>query len=247
MVFLGEMLFLVGLGVSGLNSLTREGLTVLESCDRVFFEGYTSVVPGFSVVELEGLIGKSVEVLDRSRVESDFLVGLSAGCDVGLVVVGDPLSATTHVSLVLDCFERGVGVRVVHSSSVLTVVGRTGLQLYKFGKVGSVPFSGGVVSCRRVLEDNLSIGAHSLFLLDLDPVRGLFLTVSEALDKLGLGGGVFVVVCSRLCASDERIVFSTVSKVKELDSQGVFKPPCCVIVPGELHFLEEEFLNRFRV
>lgn len=233
------MLALIGLGLSGVSSLTLEGIDLLKKCDSVFLENYTSLIPSLDIKKLESVIGKNVELLDRSKVESGFLVRKNE-C-VGLIVVGDPLVATTHIALVSDCNDAGVDVKIVHNNNVLTAVSRTGLQLYKFGKVASVSFLESS-SYLNVLSQNKSIGAHSLFLLDLDIKSGKFLSVSEAIKRLGFSDEL-IVVCSRLCSLDEEIVFGHASQLTKM----AFESPSCIILPGDLHFLEEEFLNKFRI
>ena len=60
--------------------------------------------------------------------------------DVAFCVVGDPFGATTHTDLFLRCREVGVEVNVVPNASIMTAVGMTGLQLYRFGETVSIPF-----------------------------------------------------------------------------------------------------------
>jgi diphthamide biosynthesis methyltransferase len=49
------------------------------------------------------------------------------------------------------------------------------------------------------------------------------------------------VVASRLGCKDQTIKYGKISKLKRI----TFRPPSCVIIPGELHFKEEEFLEAF--
>ena len=59
---------------------------------------------------------------------------------LALLVIGDPLSATTHFEIISECKKRDITYEIIHSVSVLTAVAETGLSLYKFGKTVSIPF-----------------------------------------------------------------------------------------------------------
>ncbi len=60
--------------------------------------------------------------------------------EVGVLIGGDCLSATTHVSLLLEATEQGVETRIIHGSSIFSAVAETGLSLYKFGRTVTMPF-----------------------------------------------------------------------------------------------------------
>ena len=69
----------------------------------------------------------------------------------------------------------------------MTTIAETGLQLYKFGKTASIPFwteNHKPESFFDYLEQNQSIGAHTLCLLDLDPENGKFLSLSSAIARI---------------------------------------------------------------
>lgn len=64
----------------------------------------------------------------------------------------------------------GVPVRVVHNASILNAIGCCGVQLYRFGEAVSVPFfteTWRPASFYEKLEANLSLGLHSLVLVDI--------------------------------------------------------------------------------
>ncbi len=173
------MLYLVGLGLEW-KDLSLKAVEAVQKCDKVYLESYTSL-SNFSVLQLERLLGKKIQVLDRMQVEEEkpFLEDVGVK-DVALLVYGDPLSATTHTEILMSAKTR---VEVIHAPSVFTAVAETGLQLYKFGKVGSVPFFKSE-SFFGILEQNQQINAHTLFLLDLDPKGEKFLTIGEAIKRL---------------------------------------------------------------
>ncbi len=239
------MLYLIGLGVDW-KDLSLKAVEALHRCDLVYLEGYTSV-SNFSVLQLEKLIGKKVKVLDRKQVEEEeqFLKDAEIN-DVALLVYGDPLSATTHTELLMDAKTK---VEVIHAPSIFSAVAETGLQLYKFGKVGSIPFWKSE-SFFDVLEQNQKIGAHTLFLLDLNPEKEEFLRISDAINKLlamrlkFFTENTMCVGCARLGTRNSKIVYGS---AKELLQMNFGKPPYCLIIPTKLHFAEEDFLKKFFV
>jgi len=138
---------------------------------------------------------------------------------------------------------------VINNASILTAVGIVGLELYKYGKVASIPFSEKYAMLEtpyRTLVNNLKLGLHTLFLLDLDPSAERFMTVNEAveilekIDKNNLLKGKKIVGGARLGREDYVIKKGTVASLKGFDFGAA---PHCLIVPGKLHFMEEEMLN----
>jgi diphthine methyl ester synthase len=67
-------------------------------------------------------------------------LNLAKSSNIALLVVGDPLSATTHTDLVLRCVSNQIPYTVIHNTSILTAIGMTGLSLYKFTPTLSIPF-----------------------------------------------------------------------------------------------------------
>ena len=92
---------------------------------------------------------------------------------VAVLVVGDPLQATTHVDLQLQAGEHGIDCEVVHGISITNLVtGAIGLSNYKFGRQTTLtyPYSGWIAtSPLEVIAVNRGMGLHTLALLDLDP------------------------------------------------------------------------------
>jgi len=243
------MLYIIGLGLNDAKDVTLKGLEAIKKCDHIYLEDYTSLLQ-CPISDLEELYGKKIILADRDLTEKkaeDTILSNAMNNHVAFLVIGDPFSATTHLDLILRAKELGIKTEVINNSSVLTAIGITGLQLYKFGKTTSIPFfKEGWASPYSVLEKNKQMGLHTLFLLDLDPPSDKFMTVQQALDILLkkdnlITKDTFVIGCSRL-GGDSVI---TAGKVSEVFKTDFGKPPHCLIIPGKMHFMEEKALERF--
>ena len=234
------MLYLIGLGIWDEKDISVKGLEICKKADDVYCELYTAAWGG-SIEKLGKMIGKEIGVLDRKGVENDSeaFVGKAKTKDIVLLVPGDPLVATTHLHLLAEAKEKGIPFQVIHSSSILTVIGRTGLQLYKFGRVVTIPSpkeNYNPDSFYGVIEKNMKMGLHSLLLLDIELGTREALEILKRTDKKkGLLKGKDMIICSKLGSDKETIVYG---KVTDLP------PPAVIIIPGKLHFSEEEYLEK---
>jgi diphthine synthase len=251
-------LYLVGIGLGGAKDITLKGMEAVKKADKVYLEYYTSIL-NCDVKELEQALGCTVMLADRELVEkkaeSTILQAAMDG-DAVLLVIGDPLVATTHTDLMLRAQKAKIPVHVVHNASVVSAIGATGLQVYKFGKTASIPFAEKDYMPEtpyQILAENQKHGAHTLLLLDLRPQEKKFMTVNDAIEyllklELKLDGKVFsrdtlCVGCARLGADDQLIV---AGKAKDLLGKDFGKPVHCLVVPGKMHFMEEEYVQLFR-
>ncbi|CAG0921640.1 unnamed protein product [Notodromas monacha] len=135
------VLYVVGLGLGDCADITVKGLERVKAADAVYFECYTSIL-GLEKEALEAFYGRSVFEADRTLVEegSDVILDAAERGSVAFLVVGDPLSATTHTDLILRAKERSIQVEIIHNASIMTAVASCGLQLYSFGETVSIPF-----------------------------------------------------------------------------------------------------------
>ncbi|PIN74312.1 diphthine synthase [Candidatus Woesearchaeota archaeon CG10_big_fil_rev_8_21_14_0_10_45_16] len=248
-------LYIIGLGLSDEKDITVKGLEAIRKCEYIYLENYTSLLQ-CTKEDLEEFYGKKIIMADRSQSEqgSSEILEKARDHDTAFLVVGDPLSATTHIDLFREAKEQKVPVKVIHNASILTAVGITGLQLYKFGKTTSIPFIEDhpqLETPYNIIKENKERGAHTLCLLDLKPGENRFLTIPEALQILEtieerkkeslISDDLLVVGCARLGSTDPSIRSGTLKEIKKLDFG---KPPYCLIIPGKLHFVEEEMLNQ---
>ena len=136
------VLYLIGLGLSNEKDITIKGLEYIKESEYVYMEYYTSIL-GVDKNTLENFSGKEIILADREMIENDFdkeILEKAKNKKVSLLVVGDPLSATTHMDLYIRCINENVKVIVVNNASILNSIGVTGLSLYKFGQTVSIPF-----------------------------------------------------------------------------------------------------------
>jgi len=235
------MIYIIGLGLNS-RGISKEGMLALEGCKKVYVEGYTVDFPYDIQRELK--LGKNVEVLDRGKVESNFLIKEAKSRKIALLVYGSPLFATTHMSLILDAHAQGVRTRVIYSTSIFDALAETGLQLYKFGKIASMPTWKGDYepdSFIEIVEQNQSIKAHSLILVDIGlHFKKALVQLEMAAQKKGLKLDK-ILVCSKMGTDDKKVLYGTPEYLRKQD----FQSPFCIIIPSEMHFLEREVIESF--
>lgn len=238
------MLYIIGLGLNS-KGISQEGLEAVNACTKVFLESYTVDFP-YEVDELESVIGKKITKLEREDLESDYLVKVAMKKDIALLIYGAPLFATTHMTLINDCHEEDVEVKVIYSASVFDSVAETGLQLYKFGKISSMPKwfeSFKPTSFMNYVKENQSIKAHSIILVDIG------LSYKKAIEQLKTASNKVNVyyekylVCSNLGTNDSKIYYGNYTRLKEID----VKAPFLFIIPAELHFIEKEIIEKYEI
>jgi len=166
-------LLLIGMGPGRIGSMTIEARNAAKSADFRRYEAYTALWPENELQSLENDIGP-IEKVMRPEVENPAeILELAKQSLVALLVVGDPLQATTHVDLQLQAMESGVECIVFHGISITTLVtGSIGLSNYRFGRQTTItyPYGGWVAtSPLEVIAVNLLQNQHTLALLDLDP------------------------------------------------------------------------------
>jgi diphthine synthase len=231
------MLHLIGLGLNE-KGISLEGIETARKCE-CYLEGYTVDFP-YKIEELEKIIGKKIQVLKREEVENESIVDKARQKEVALLVYGSPLFATTHVALLQMCIEQKVKYKIVHGASIFDAIAETGLQLYKFGKTTSMPAwteKHKPDSFVNIIKENKGINAHTLVLVDIG------LEFKEALKQLTESVNINeLIICSNMGTNKARIVYGSAEK---LIKQKVEKP-FCFIIPSELHFLEQEFLENFK-
>ncbi len=241
------MLYLIGLGLGDEKDLTLLEIEIARRCE-CFAELYTSKWGG-SLAELEKLIRKKIILLKRNEVETKVsdILDLAEKKDVAVFFPGDPLAATTHTEFLIEARKRKIPVRILHNSSIFSAVAETGLQLYKFGKTATIPFSGKLENAKNILKENKKIGAHTLLLLDLDSEMNLYMTPADAvkilLEQKVLKLSDKIVAAGNLGSENSEIIYAPAKNLLERK----ISTPAVIVVPGKLHFRERDFLEQIKV
>ncbi|MBI2651542.1 diphthine synthase [Candidatus Woesearchaeota archaeon] len=247
---------LIGIGLNDEKDISFKGLELVKKSDVIYLENYTSKL-NCSISQLESFYGKKIILAGRKMVEENAeatILKEAKSKEVAFLVIGDVFSATTHIDLYLRAKKMAVKTRVIYNASVLTAIGITGLQLYKFGKTTSIPFENeNVETPYDVLKVNAENNMHTLFLLDLNPDKEGSLTVNDAIRyllkiEIKKGEKVFAsntlcIGCAKIGSLDQIIKAGNASELlKENFKDGLH----CLIVPAKhLHFMEEEALTLY--
>ncbi|MBP77877.1 MAG: diphthine synthase [Deltaproteobacteria bacterium] len=166
-------LLLIGMGLGTVAGMTTEAIEAAKKATHRRYEAYTALWPESELNALEQRIGPIQKVMRPEVEQPDELLQLAKTSLVALLVVGDPLQATTHVDLQLQAIEHGIECEVFHGVSITTVVtGAIGLSNYKFGRQTTLtyPYGGWIAtSPLEMVAVNRARGLHSLVLFDLDP------------------------------------------------------------------------------
>lgn len=239
------MLYIISLGLFDKKDISVKGLEISKKCDILFIERYTNYF-GSYINELEDFFGKQIKELSRNELESKSLEILEKSKNkyVGILIPGDCFSATTHISLLNEAKKLNIEFKIIHGSSILTAVGETGLSLYNFGKITTIPFDNkNIKSPIEVLNNNLKLGMHTLFLLDVKDSK--YMNIKEGIKYLienKVKDNYYCVGCASLGSENSKIVYSTIKELMNFEFKFY---PQCFIIPGKLHFAEEETLNLY--
>lgn len=238
-------LYLIGTGMNE-NSISVDALEILKSCDKVYLENYTVNFP-YPIDRLEKLFEIKIEELDRAKVEDESILEEAKTSEVVLLVYGGSLSATTHMQLVLGCKKQKIPYRIFHNASIMTTVAETGLSLYKFGKTASMPnwseHTNKPTSFMNYVKDNQSIQAHTLILTDIGlEISNAITQLEESSQKEGVKLPEKIIAISNAGTPEQKIFYDAPKKIQNQK----IPMPFCLIIPTELHFLEEEALSELK-
>ncbi len=228
-------------------------MEVIRSVDAVFLEMYTSKGPAEFMDQLRSIRGDLIQVSRKDLEDRNgevIMRELEGGRNAALLVIGDPMIATTHTTIAVIAKRRGFNVRVINSVSIVcAVLSQLGLSPYKLGPVATITYPRmGVLSMRayEVLSDNLIRGLHTILLLDIKD-DGDFMSVSEAVEllkkmedngKLGIiSRDLAVVYAARIGWGNQSIKVSTIE-----DAPNIGETPHTIVIPGLLNPVEQEYL-----
>ncbi|MFH1589721.1 MAG: diphthine synthase [archaeon] len=245
-------LYLIGIGLNDEEDITVKGLKAVKAADYVYLEAYTSQLQVLAN-RLENFYNQKIIIADRNLVEkkSNEILEKAKSKNVAFLVVGDVFGATTHTDLYLRAKKLNINIEIIHNASILTAVGMTGLELYKFGKTTSIPYpehNFKPETAYDVIKDNKDL--HTLVLLDIKPDRNM--TINEGIQILLdienkrkeniITKDTLIIGCARL-GGHHKIKYG---KASEILKEDFGKPLHCIIIPGKLHFIEEEALEQWK-
>ncbi len=248
------MLYFIGLGLFSEDDISFKAFKALESVDCIYAEFYTAKLMGGNIDNLIEKLDVPFKLLKREDVEDENIIIKEAlKKDVAFVTAGDSLMATTHTELYVEAVNKNIETRVIHASSIFSAApGLVGLQAYKFGKTTTVPFADENFfpqSPYDAIQTNKSMNLHTLVLLDIQAHKDRYMTVNEAVEYLlkiedirkeEVFTGDTIVIGIAQAGSDHPIVKG--GKASDILDYDFGEPLHCMVVPGDLHFLEAEAL-----
>ena len=238
-------LYLIGTGMNK-NSISAEALEILKTCEKVYLENYTVNFP-YSREELSEIYNVQIEELKRSQVEDESILEEAKNSNIALLVYGDSLSATTHMQLIIEAKKQNIEYKIFHNASILTTIAETGLSLYKFGKTCSMPnwseHTNKPTSFINYIKENSSIKAHTLILTDIGlEIKNAIEQLIESSAKENFQLPEKIIAISNAGTQLQKIFYDNLENLKNQN----IPMPFCLIIPSEMHFMEEEALEVLR-
>jgi diphthine synthase len=250
-------LYFIGLGINPPYTISLEALKSIKNCKKIFLEDYTNFFSNEQKKAIEKLVKKKIIFLNRDELENEkIILDELKYSDCALLVSGEALIATTHSSLYISAKKLNHNIKLIHSSSIISsAICSSGLQIYKFGRVCTIPYWRENYKPTSFLDTiflNQKILAHTLCLLDIDSKLGP-MSIKTALNiilnsinsnkkykKLITKNSNFIAI-SKLANKEQKI---WAGKIKDFLAQNFDLPgPAVLIFPSKMHFLEEEFFN----
>lgn len=246
------MLWFVGLGIDGFDSLSEKAKKIVESSDLVYLEQFTSPIPPHYLGKIKNLAAGKLKLAPRWLVEDGNEILQNAKSKVVVLLCwGDPYIATTHLELRTRAMTEKIQTNTVHASSAVTsMVGECGLHYYKMGRTVTLMSSIKPTSAYYTIYNNLVNGNHTAILLEYDADRGFFFDPVEALATLLreedeqarkiVTAETYVIIASRIGMEDQKI---TAGCVRSLLGMNFANPPHSIIIPASFHFTESDALR----
>jgi len=249
------MLWIAGLGISGIESISIETQKLLKTADIVYLEQFTSPVTKLESNKIKKLVKGEFKIAKRWMVEDGKeILKNSKKKKVVLLTYGDPYIATTHIELRTRAFQEKIKTKTIHAASSITaLVGECGLHYYKIGRIVTVMKDPKTLTTPYyVTYSNALAGNHTVLLLEynqdeeffLEPVNALsdLLSTEKEQKRKIISPSTFVIIASRIGFKNQAI---TAGKISNLIKKNFGKPPHTIIIPGQLHFTESDALKVF--
>ena len=263
-------LWLIGLGPGNLDQMTVLARKSAKSCSKLYLEGYTAVLPENEESRLKTLIGPWERIMREEIEIPKKILQEAKTMAVGILVVGDPMQATTHIDLESYCEAENIEFHLIPGISATSLaVSLSGMQSYRFGRQITLPYSFGDYLPTSPLEiylKNYDFGLHTLMLLDLDPTgMGLekpkpmqpkeVLVLLEKIVMKYIESNDFNallntsvkdwrgILLSDLGGTDQQIFAGTLGELSKIETGEIHS----FILPAKFTGMEEEAFNRRRL
>ncbi|MDP2666136.1 MAG: diphthine synthase [Candidatus Diapherotrites archaeon] len=246
------MFSLIGLGLNP-RQLTLEALHAIQASDSAWVEGYTSMYAEGNLEGLEGIVHRKLSPIGRSDIEEGMKGFLSRAQQnhIALLVYGNPLTATTHISLIQECVRQRIPYQVIPGVSVFDYRGVCGLDEYKFGRTTTFVFpeeGHEPLSPFDIIVKNKSMGLHTHCLFDLHPEKQRMMRVDEAISFILKAGEARRVVVHEWVGVGLGGMGSPNPEIRaarlgELQKQNWEKFPQSLIVCGDMNAHERDALR----
>ena len=263
-------LWLIGLGPGDLGLMTSQAIEHARACEHRFLEGYTATLPTDQETLLENLIGPWQRAMRPTIEEPSEILALARDTSVAILVVGDPMQATTHIDLEAHCDEQSIDFSVIPGLSATSLaVSLSGLQSYRFGRQVTLPFAYGdylATSPLELIDANYTNNLHTLVLFDLDPTgmgidepqpmqaAAAVELLSRMVDRLAEREGSTReslaapiakwdgILMSDLGTPDQRVVSGDLEELAKVEGGRMH----CLVLPADFAGLEREAYERRR-
>jgi len=267
------LLYIIGIGISEFDSLPIGSVNILKNSDFVFLERFTGFISDDFLAKISNMLNEARVPEPKSVVDIRFvkrwyiedgreILEKATSNNVSILAYGDPLVATTYNELMIRAKRLSIDVKVIHSSSgLISLIGETGLQPYKFGKMVTMmndPMSS--ITVYNTIYNNLSLGLHTLILTEYNNDDGVgnfdsssspfYLSPKKVFDLLleregeiklaNLSHKTFAIIASKIGSVNSQIISGNIDSLCTLDYEG---GPNSVIIPGSLHFIEEDSIR----
>ena len=247
------MLWFVGLGISGTQSIPIEVVKIIQKADFVYLESFTSPIYKQHEEEIKNLVNGNFKIAKRWLVEDgQEILKASKNSTVVLLSYGDPYIATTHIELRTRAKLEKIETNTIHSASAITsMIGEAGLQFYKVGRIVTIMNEKkSIMTPYTAIFKNLIQGLHSVILLEYNQDENYFLDPKDAISSLldaeneqkrnVLNNDTFAIIASRIGFETQKITSGKFSNLLKIDFG---EPPHSIIITGKLHFTESDAIN----
>ena len=260
-------LWLIGLGPGNLDYMSKVAIEVGGACSHRFLEGYTAILPPNQEERLESFVGGWERIMRPQVEDPEELLKLAKEVPVALLIVGDPMQATTHVDLEARCDELDIKFNVIPGiTATALAVSLSGLQSYRFGRQVTIPYSYGNYLPSSPLEmiyRNYDNNLHTLVLLDLDPTgmgvekptpmspNDAFRILQKMEEKMIEEGNSLSprvkdldgVLLTDISLDSQKVIAGNLSKISESDGGWIH----CLIIPSKMNQNEIDAFERRKI